>query len=249
MAFYATLRLGAIVVEHNPLYTPRELRHQFEDHGARIAVVWDKVVDTIADFPADLKVEHIVSVDLTAAMPFSTRLQLRLPVPKARAARAKLTEDPHARHLVPWKKLLDHRRLSKRIAGPELADTALLQYTSGTTGTPKGAILTHANLRANAMQGRAVGAGARRRRGDVLRGAAAVPRLRHDALPHFCDEHRSEARAPRSRPSTSSSSRRLRAPARPPSCRLFRRSTTSSRVRPAATLSTSPRSGSRSPVR
>ncbi|MGO1236630.1 MAG: long-chain-fatty-acid--CoA ligase [Microbacterium gubbeenense] len=155
VAFYATLRLGAIVVEHNPLYTPRELRHQFEDHGARVAVVWDKVVDTIADFPADLKVEHIVSVDLTAAMPFSTRLQLRLPVPKARAARAKLTGDPHARHLVPWKKLLDHRRLSKRIAGPELADTALLQYTSGTTGTPKGAILTHANLRANAMQGRA----------------------------------------------------------------------------------------------
>ncbi|HJA04195.1 MAG TPA: long-chain fatty acid--CoA ligase [Candidatus Microbacterium stercoravium] len=155
VAFYATLRLGAIVVEHNPLYTPRELRHQFEDHGARVAVVWDKVVDTVDGFPADLKVEHIVSVDLTTAMPFPTRLQLRLPVPKARAARAKLTGDPHARHLVPWKKLLDHRRLSKRIAGPELADTALLQYTSGTTGTPKGAILTHANLRANAMQGRA----------------------------------------------------------------------------------------------
>jgi len=155
VAFYATLRLGAIVVEHNPLYTPRELRHQFEDHGARVAVVWDKVVDTIDGFPADLKVEHIVSVDLTAAMPFATRLQLRLPVPKARASRAKLTGDPEARHLVPWKKLLDHRRLSKRIAGPALADTALLQYTSGTTGTPKGAILTHANLRANAMQGRA----------------------------------------------------------------------------------------------
>ncbi|MFJ2553867.1 long-chain-fatty-acid--CoA ligase [Microbacterium sp. NPDC087591] len=155
VAFYATLRLGAIVVEHNPLYTARELRHQFEDHGARVAIVWDKVADTVSGFPSDLTVEHIVSVDLTAAMPLSKRLLLRLPVPKARESRAKLTAAPKARHLVAWKKLVDHRRLSRRIPGPTLSDTALLQYTSGTTGVPKGAILTHANLRANAMQGRA----------------------------------------------------------------------------------------------
>ncbi|MDQ0642775.1 long-chain-fatty-acid--CoA ligase [Microbacterium murale] len=155
VAFYAALRLGAIVVEHNPLYTPRELRHQFEDHGARVAIVWDKAVDNVADFPADLKIEHIVSVDITAAMPISKRLALRLPVPKARAARAKLTGTPKARHLVAWKQLVSHKRLSRRVAGPRLGDTALLQYTSGTTGTPKGAILTHSNLRANAMQGRA----------------------------------------------------------------------------------------------
>lgn len=155
VAFYATLRLGAIVVEHNPLYTARELRHQFEDHGARVAIVWDKVADTVSGFPSDLTVEHIVSVDLTAAMPLSKRLLLRLPVPKARESRAKLTVAPKARHLIAWKKLVDHRRLSRRIPGPTLSDTALLQYTSGTTGVPKGAILTHANLRANAMQGRA----------------------------------------------------------------------------------------------
>lgn len=155
VAFYATLRLGAIVVEHNPLYTARELRHQFEDHGARVAIVWDKVADTIADFPSDLKVGHIVSVDITAAMPLSKRMLLRLPIPKARESRAKLTATPKARRLVEWSKLVDHRRLSHRIAGPALQDIALLQYTSGTTGVPKGAILTHSNLRANAMQGRA----------------------------------------------------------------------------------------------
>jgi long-chain acyl-CoA synthetase len=155
VAFYAILRLGAIVVEHNPLYTARELRHQFEDHGARVAIVWDKAVDTIADFPADLKVEHIVSVDITAAMPLSKRLALRLPLPRARESRAKLTGTPKARHLVAWKSLADHRRVSRRVPGPTLDDTALLQYTSGTTGVPKGAILTHSNLRANAMQGRA----------------------------------------------------------------------------------------------
>jgi long-chain acyl-CoA synthetase len=46
------LRLGAIVVEHNPLYTPRELRHQFEDHGAKVAIAWDKVVGTLQDVPS-----------------------------------------------------------------------------------------------------------------------------------------------------------------------------------------------------
>ncbi|PWB97202.1 long-chain-fatty-acid--CoA ligase [Homoserinimonas hongtaonis] len=155
VAFYAALRLGAIVVEHNPLYTARELRHQFENHGAQFAVVWDKTYDTIAAFPRDLAVEHIVSVDITTALPFGKRVALRLPVPKARASRAQLTSTPQARHPLTWKALLDHRRISRRVAGPTIDDVALLQYTSGTTGQPKGAILTHSNLRANAMQGRA----------------------------------------------------------------------------------------------
>ena len=51
VAFYAVLRLGAIVVEHNPLYTPRELRHQFEDHGATVVIAWDKVVETHPGVP------------------------------------------------------------------------------------------------------------------------------------------------------------------------------------------------------
>ena len=155
VAFYAVLRLGAIVVEHNPLYTARELRHQFEDHQARFAVVWDKVYDTVDGFPADLKLERIVSVDITAAMPWPTRLALRLPIRKARAARDQLTATPKARRVLTWQKLVAGRRLSRRHPRPALDDIALLQYTSGTTGTPKGAILTHRNLRANAMQGRA----------------------------------------------------------------------------------------------
>jgi len=155
VAFYAALRLGAIVIEHNPLYTARELRHQFEDHGARVAIVWDKTVDTIADFPSDVAVEHIVSVDLTEALPRLKRLLLRLPISKARTARAQLTARPKARHPHSWRSLVSHRRISSRVAGPSIDDTALLQYTSGTTGQPKGAILTHRNLRANAMQGRA----------------------------------------------------------------------------------------------
>jgi len=153
VAFYAVLRLGAIVVEHNPLYTPRELRHQFEDHGATVAIAWDKSVATLQEFPADVRLDAIVSVDLTKAMPRSTRLALTLPVAKARESRAKLTTK--VRGTTKWDDLVSSRRLSRKHARPSTDDTALIQYTSGTTGTPKGAVLTHRNLIANAAQSRA----------------------------------------------------------------------------------------------
>jgi long-chain acyl-CoA synthetase len=153
VAFYAVLRLGAIVVEHNPLYTPRELRHQFEDHGAKVAIVWNNVVDTVQQFPADVAVESIVSIDVTRAMPFTTRALLRLPIAKARESRAALTTA--VRGTVPWHKLLDHPTVDGHIFRPTAADIAVIQYTSGTTGSPKGAALTHLNLASNAAQARA----------------------------------------------------------------------------------------------
>ncbi len=141
MAFYAALRLGAIVIEHNPLYTPpASCGTSSKTHGAEFAIVWDKVADLVADFPSDLALEHIVAVDITRAMPFGTRLALRLPVKKARESRAQLTAEPSSKRPIAWEKLLTHGKLSRKHEGPLLDDIALLQYTSGTTGTPKGAI-------------------------------------------------------------------------------------------------------------
>ncbi|MGB3911013.1 MAG: AMP-binding protein, partial [Pseudolysinimonas sp.] len=153
VAFYAILRLGAIVVEHNPLYTPRELRHQFEDHGAKIVVAWDKVVATIQEFPDDVAVDHIVSVDMTQAMPFGTRALLRLPIKRARESRAALTTKVSG--TTPWEKLFADVPLAPEVPGPGVDDVALIQYTSGTTGHPKGATLSHLNLGVNAAQARA----------------------------------------------------------------------------------------------
>ncbi|WP_104128696.1 long-chain-fatty-acid--CoA ligase [Cryobacterium sp. Y57] len=160
VAFYAVLRLGAIVVEHNPLYTDRELRHQFEDHGARVAIVWDKVYEAVRMFPKDMGVVDIVTVDLTRAMPFSKRLALQLPIKKAQDARASLTAGP-GKGAISWESIVGARKLHPSHQRPLLTDTAVLQYTSGTTGTPKGAILSHYNLRANAAQGSAWVAGLR----------------------------------------------------------------------------------------
>ena len=153
IAFYAVLRLGAVVVGHNPLYTERELRHQFENHGAKVAIVWDKVVEKVQDFPDDVAVDTIVAVNITKAMPRLKRMALALPLPSVRRTRKGLTAKTE--NTLAWEELLDTAPLAKDHPRPKVTDLAALQYTSGTTGVPKGVMLTHYNLRSNALQGKA----------------------------------------------------------------------------------------------
>lgn len=172
VAFYAVLRLGAVVVEHNPLYTSRELRHQFEDHQARVVIAWNKVVPAVQEFPADIAIDRIISVDLLAEFPLVKRLALKLPVKKLRETRASLSAP--APGTLPWQKLLSGGALDDAHPRPAVTDLAVIGYTSGTTGHPKGAMLTHRNLYANALQGEA-----------WMHGAAQQKEILYAVLPMF----------------------------------------------------------------
>lgn len=155
VAFYAVLRLGAVVVEHNPTYSPAELAHQLADSGATAALVWQKAVPAVLEHREHTQLRSVVAVDVAADLPAFKRIALRLPVRAARETRAALC-GPVPSDIPSWHRLIARATpLPADHPWPDADDVALLQYTGGTTGTPKGAVLTHRNLVANTVQGQA----------------------------------------------------------------------------------------------
>ena len=156
ITFFATLRRGAIIVQNNPLYTAAELHTQLADSGAKVVVVFDRAYETVAAALPGTKVEHVIVTSLTEYLPAAKRLALRLPLRKAREKRAELTAElPDDLDDFPLRfaeVMADARPRHIPVMVNPAQDLAALQYTGGTTGTPKGAMLTHANLLANAYQ-------------------------------------------------------------------------------------------------
>lgn len=152
---FAVLRLGGVVVQHDPLSTPAELRAQLADCGARVVVCLDRVHATVLDARAATAVQVVVVTSLADYVPARTRWQARLPLPSARRARARLSTPvrPDAA-TVPFLRLVTTPAAARQTPVDPRRDAALLLYTGGTTGAPRAAVLTHHNLVSNAYVNR-----------------------------------------------------------------------------------------------
>ena len=149
IAIFATLRAGFTVVNTNPLYTARELRHQLQDSGARVIIVMENFCHTVDEVIADTPVEHVITTQLGDLLKFPKSLIVNLVV-------------KHVKKMVPAFDLPQAVKFKQALAQgsgkPHQRvdcnhdDLAFLQYTGGTTGVAKGAMLTHGNMIANMQQ-------------------------------------------------------------------------------------------------
>ena len=147
-AFFGALKAGAVVVSTNPLYTVRELHNQLADSGARVVVVLSRLYPQVAEAATETRVERIVVTNVKEHFAFPLRTLFTLARERKEGHRVDISGDPHAMWLSDL--LIDASARIPVDVVPE--DLALLQYTGGTTGMPKGAMLSHRALVANVTQ-------------------------------------------------------------------------------------------------
>ena len=152
VALFGILRAGMVVVNTNPMYTARELRHQLVDSGARAIVVIENFAQVLQQVRHEVPVEHV----------FTTRVGDMLDFPRGAIVNFVLK---YVKKVIPaWSlpgsgsfsdALSDGEKLPLAPASVGFEDIAFLQYTGGTTGVAKGAMLTHRNMVANMLQSKA----------------------------------------------------------------------------------------------
>ncbi len=148
VAYYAILRLGGIAVMNNPLYTDHELKHQLNDSESKILVTLDLLAPRMCALRPQTGVKEIIYCSIGDYLPFPKSLLFPLVAKKKGLAKTV----PPAENLYQFKALLAQTENNPPEVTLDFEDIAQYQYTGGTTGVSKGAVLTHRNLSANVQQ-------------------------------------------------------------------------------------------------
>ncbi len=152
IALFGALRAGLIVVNTNPLYTPREMRHQFTDSGAKAIVIIENFASNLQQVIADTQIQTVIltsageMLGLKGALVNFVVRRIKKLVPKYSLANTVCFNDA----------LKQGRKFTIKPSAGGPDDTIILQYTGGTTGVAKGAMLTNRNIVANMLQIKAI---------------------------------------------------------------------------------------------
>lgn len=149
VALFGTLRAGMVVVNTNPLYTSREMKHQFDDAGVQAIVILANFAGNLEKIRHEINAKHVIVTELGDMLGGLKGTIVNFVVKKIK----KMVPAYNLPRAISWKKMMGAANATKfRREEMTLADTAFLQYTGGTTGVSKGAELTHGNIVANMQQ-------------------------------------------------------------------------------------------------
>jgi long-chain acyl-CoA synthetase len=148
VAYYGILKIGAIAVMNNPLYSDRELEYQFNDSDSKLLVTIDLLANRMIDLRPKTKIKQIIYTSIGDYLPFPKNLLFPFVAKKKNLA----ADVKPAENVYPWKNLPSKN--PSRLPEVELSfdDTAMYQYTGGTTGISKAVMITHGNLSKQVQQ-------------------------------------------------------------------------------------------------
>lgn len=148
IAFYGALKMGAIVVNTNPTYTAREIEHQFSDAGAETVVILSGFYSRLKEIQERTQVKRVLIADVPDYVPAPFNALVKSTVKK----HGQMVDVPEGAGVYHFRKLLSAHPEPPPQVTIAATDTALFQYTGGTTGVPKAAMLSHYNLVVNTIQ-------------------------------------------------------------------------------------------------